>query len=107
MSPWLVPNLGPPLCDEARGGAQGIGFRAERVQSGFGFRYQFIDLLVRTSDPENRDEGAFARGGVLARRFAQSGRVALDIEQIVGNLKSLTDRPAISVERLAHALIGL
>ena len=97
------PDSGPPLCDEMRGGAQDIGFRAERVQADFGFRDQLDRACAARRDPSTATSVALPAAASLPVALPSSGRVAFDIEQIVGDLERLADRAAIAVERLAHA----
>src|SRR5690606_41239885 len=48
--------------------------------------------LARGLDAQQRGEGRLAQRGVLARGLAQGRAVALDVEQVVADLESETER---------------
>jgi len=52
------------------------------------------------SNPELGDESGLAQRGVLAGLLAESRGIALDVEQIVGDLKGFAERAAVIVKRL-------
>src|SRR3954469_24890231 len=86
--------------DEPRGGAQHVTLRAEYRERGIGARQQVAHALPGALDAELGDESGLAERRVLAGRFSQCRRVALDVEQIVGDLEGLAERLAVIVERL-------
>jgi len=88
-----------PLGREAGRRAQDVRFAAERHQRAFGFRHQGGEPRVRALDAEQGDQRRLAGGGVLAGGLAERRRIALDVEQIVGDLEGLADRRAIAIER--------
>src|ERR1700730_17087414 len=93
--------------DEPRRGAQHVAFGAEDRQRGVGLGEQVAHALFGAVDPELGDEGGFAQGGVLPGLLAERCRVALDVEQIVGDLEGLAERMAVIVERLMLCRRGL
>src|SRR5262249_46235577 len=96
-----------PLGDEARGGAQHVAAVAEDRQRGIAARQEVTDALLGAIDAELGDEGGFAERRVGAGRLAERGGIALDIEQIVGDLEGFAERAAVIVERLIFLLRGL
>ena len=81
-----------PRGDETRGGAQTIGFRFERRQRGVGLGDQCGEPGVRAVDAERGDERRLAGGGILAGCLPSRAGVALDVEQVVGDLEGLAER---------------
>src|SRR5437763_5003082 len=67
----------------------------ELLEPPFGARYA-----------EHTDESGFSGSEVLAGRFAHQGRIALDVEEIVGNLKRFADRCAKTCKRFALLCAG-
>ena len=63
---------------------------------------QQLGLRARALDPEDRDEGRLAGGGVGADRLAGLGGRALDIEQIVGDLEREPEIVRIAAQRGAR-----
>src|SRR5437763_4296409 len=55
---------------------------------------------------EHTYESGFSGSEVLAGRFAHQGRIALDVEEIVGNLKRFADRCAKTCKRFALLCAG-
>src|SRR5258707_1713894 len=95
------------LGDESRGGAQHITPGAEYRKRGIGARQQVAHALPGPLDPELGDEGGLAQCRVLSGLLAERRRIALDVEQVVGDLERFTERAAIIVERLILFLRGL
>src|SRR5437879_5552522 len=93
--------------DESRGGAQHVTLGAEDGERGIGARQQIPYPLLGAVDPELGDEGGLAQSRVLTGLLAERGRVALDVEQIVGDLEGFAERAAVIVERLIFLLRGL
>jgi len=86
--------------DEPRRGAQHVTPRAEDRERGIGPRQQVAHALLGAVDAELGHEGGLAERRVLAGLFAERGGVALDVEQVVGDLKGFAERAAVIVERL-------
>src|SRR6187402_192615 len=81
--------------DEPRRGAQHLTFGAKDRERGVGFRQEIAHALLGAVDSELGDEGGLAEGGVLPGLLAERGRIALDVEQIVGDLEGLAERAAV------------
>ena len=86
--------------DEARGGAQHVALGAEDRQRRIGARQQVAHALLGAVDAELGDEGGLAERRILAGRLAERRGVALDVEQVVGDLEGFAERAAVIVERL-------
>ena len=93
--------------DEARGGAQHVALGAEDRERGIGARQQVAHALLGAVDPELGDEGGLAQRRVLPGLLAERRGVALDVEQIVGDLEGFAERAAVIVERLIFLRRGL
>src|SRR5262245_61006378 len=87
-----------PLGDEARGGAQSIGFCAEGCHRIVGRGHQLCEASPRSVNTKGCHKRCLAGGGVLAGSFSQSLGVALDIEQVICDLKGLPDGIAIAID---------
>src|SRR4051812_5396347 len=86
--------------DEARRGAQHVALGAEDRQRAVGFCQQIAHALLGAVDPELGHKSGLAQGGVLSRLLAEGCRIALDVEQIVGDLEGFAECSAVIVERL-------
>ena len=64
--------------------------------------HQQLGLCPRPLDAEDRDEGGFSGAGVDADRLSGLGRRALDIEEIVGDLKGEPQIMGIAAQRQAR-----
>src|SRR3979490_132552 len=93
--------------DEARRGRQHVALAAEYRQRRIGPRQQVAHALLGAVDPELGDEGGFAQRRILAGLLAEGCGGALDVEQVVGDLKGFTERAAVIVERPVFPLAGL
>src|SRR5579872_854580 len=102
---WL--SLVLPFGNKARRGAQNVAARAEDRQRLIGSRQKVANALLGAVDAELGDEGGLAERGVSTRGLAQRGRIALDVEQVVGNLEGFPKRAPVIVERLIFLLRGL
>src|SRR5262249_6607463 len=102
---WCFLTL--PFGDEARGGAQHVAPGAEDRQRGIAARQEIADALLGAVDAKLRDGGGLAQRRILAGLFAKSGGIALDVEQVVGDLEGFAQRAAVIVERLMLLLRGL
>ena len=105
-----VRRLLPPILafgDEARGRAQHIALGAEDRERLVGARQQVAHALLGAVDAELGDEGGLAERRVLSGLLAERRRVALDVEQVVGDLEGFAERAAVIVERLVFLLRGL
>jgi hypothetical protein len=80
-------------------GSQDVCATAEQGEGFLGLRYQLLQSRPCALDAQEAYEGRLMRRGVFAGRFADGGGVALDIKQIVRNLKGFADRRAIAIER--------
>src|SRR5215470_9951685 len=89
---------GSPLGHETRSGTQSIGLCAEPGQRAIGLGHQFLETRTRALKTERRDKCRFARGGVLARGFAERLGITLNVKQIVGDLERLADRDAVAID---------
>jgi hypothetical protein len=83
--------------DEPRCGAQHIAFGVEDRQRGIGLGEQVAHALFGAFDPELGDEGGLAKRCVLPGLLAERCRIALDVEQIVGDLEGFAERVAVIV----------
>src|ERR1700709_1702567 len=90
--------------DEPRDSAQHVTPGAEDRERGIGAAQQIAHALPGAFDPELGDESGLAQGCVLPGLLAEGGGVALDVEQIVGDLECLAQRAAVIVERLIFLL---
>src|SRR5262245_495855 len=90
--------------DEPRRRAQHVGSCAEHRERRVTAREQVAHALLGAVDAELGDEGGLAERRVRAGRLAECGRVALDIEQVVGDLEGLAERFAEIVQRLIFLL---
>src|SRR5581483_11415941 len=115
-SPALFPRFGVlatcrPLAlalgDEARGLAEHAGPVAEDRQCLVAARQEIAHALLGAVDAELSDEGGLAQRCVGAGRLAERRRIALDVEQIIGDLEGFAQRLAVIVERLVLGLRGL
>src|SRR6202022_4945630 len=79
----------------------------EDVERGIGARQQIPYPLLGADDPELGDERGLAQCRVLSGLLAEGGRVALDVEQIVGDLEGFAERAAVIVGRLIFFFRGL
>src|ERR1700712_5455914 len=93
--------------DKPRGGAQHVALGAEDRERGIGARQQVAHALFGALDPKLGDQSGLAQGGVLTGLFAERRGVALDVEQIVGDLEGFAERAAVIVERLIFFCRGL
>src|SRR3546814_18846076 len=59
---------------------------------------QHLRLLPRAIYAEQENEGRLARLGVLAQRLAGARAVALDIQQVIGNLKGKAQVACIAAQ---------
>jgi len=59
---------------------------------------QHVRLRPRPIDAQERHEGFLARRRILAQRLARQRRVALYIQQIVGNLERQSDVARIAMQ---------
>ena len=57
--------------------------------------------------PSTSTKRRLAGGGVLARRLAERGGVAFDVEQIVGDLEGLADGDAVALDAGHRSGVGL
>jgi len=96
----------PPLRHEQRGGLEHGGVRAERRQRFRRVLDQGGEALLRFGDAEHGDDRRLAGGGVLAGLLADGGGVALDVEDVVGDLERLADRGAVALERGEALAVG-
>src|SRR5437016_1125596 len=85
------------MCDKPRGGAQHIAPGAEDRQRGIGAAQEIADALFGALDPQLGDEGGLAERCILPGLLAERRRVALDVEQVVGDLEGFAKRPAVIV----------
>src|SRR5437870_11253907 len=83
--------------DEARCGAQYVALVAENRQRGIRVREEVANALLCPRNAELGDEGGLAKRGVGAGRLAQRGRIAFDIEKVIGDLERFAERAAIVV----------
>ncbi len=95
----------PPFGDEARCGLENAGPRPERRERRLGLGDQAEQLQLRPLDPEDRDRGGLVGSRILAGRLADRLGIALDVEQVVGDLEGLADDGAEAVERLALGVL--
>src|SRR5207249_8250881 len=86
--------------DKPRGGAQHIAPGAEDRQRGIVAAQEIADALFGALDPQLGDEGGLAERCILPGLLAERRRVALDVEQVVGDLEGFAKRPAVIVQRL-------
>src|SRR3954471_24115520 len=93
--------------DKSRGGAKHVALGAEARQRGIGARQEIAHALLGALDPELGDEGGLAQRRVLAGLLAERCRIALDVEQVVGDLEGFAERAAVVVERLIFFHRGL
>ncbi len=80
------------LGDEAGGGPQGVGAGAERGEQRVGLGDEAGEVAAGRLHPVQRDEGRLAAFGVLGGGLAEGRRIALDIEEVVGELEGEADR---------------
>ncbi len=85
--------------DEAGSLAQRVGTRAERLQRRDGGCFHGSQAPAGGRDPEHADDGRLAGRCVLGGRLAEGRRIAVDVEQVVGDLEGPAERLAIAVER--------
>ena len=71
----------------------------EQIKMGHRLSTNKPGLGARPLDPEDRDEGGLARGGVGADRLPGLGGRAFDIEQIVGDLEREAEIVRITAQR--------
>src|SRR5262249_46764075 len=98
---------GRSLGDEASSGAQGIGLCTKRRQRGVGLRNQFLEARSRSVGSKRAHQCRLAGSGILAGGFTERLGVALDIEQIVGNLEGLANRHAIAINTVERCSVSL
>src|ERR1043166_6217784 len=84
--------------DEARGGAQHVALAAENRQRGIRVAEQVANAFLCARNAELGDESSLAQRGVGAGRLAQRGRIAFDIEKVIGDLERFAERAAIIVQ---------
>src|SRR5665213_803035 len=75
---------------------------AEWLESGLRFAHQSLQARAGGCDAEQADEGRFMRSRVFTGRLSDRSGVAIDIEQIVGDLKGFADSGAVALERDAE-----
>src|SRR5262249_16501337 len=91
----LVKESGFPLRDVARDVDQRRRAVAERLHGGDGRLREFPQLSTRFVHAEDGGIGRFVVGGVLARRLADDGAVAFDVEDVVADLEGEADRVTV------------
>src|SRR5579863_2728885 len=91
------------LGNKAGGGAQHLALGAEDRQRRIGARQQIANTLFGPIDPKLSDKSGFAERRVLTGLLTERGGVALDVEQVVGDLEGFAERAAVIVERLIFA----
>ena len=93
----LSMTIGDELCprdEDIRGGA-------ERRQRFLRVIDELVQARFRALGPKNADHRRLTRGRVLAGLLTDEGGITLNVEKIVGDLKSLADRCAVAIECLA------
>src|SRR5262249_59261460 len=83
------------------------GNRAEARQRLIRLCDQFLQARTCPGGSKRAHQGRLAGSRILARSFAERFGVALDIEQVVGNLESLADRRAIAINTVKRSGISL
>src|SRR3569833_2929952 len=81
--------------DEPRCGLQHGGAIAKDRHRAVGARQELADALLGTVDAELGHERGLAERSSGAGRLAERGRVAFDVEQVVGDLESFAERAAV------------
>ena len=100
----ITDRLGVPVGNELRAFDENSTPGSERRQGLFGFGHQLLQPCSRPRAAEHADHRRLAGHRVLAGRFADQGRIAFEIEKIVGDLEGLADRRSIALERVALRL---
>src|ERR1044072_7258533 len=95
------------LRDEACGCPQHVALFPEDRKRRIGARQQIADAPLGAVDAELGDEGGLAQSRIGAGRLAGRGGIALDVEQVVGDLEVFAERAAVIVERLILFRRGL
>src|SRR4051794_4192166 len=95
------------LRDEACRPPQNIAPGSEHRQRRIRPRQQIAHALLGAVDSELADERGLAERRIGAGRLAERCGVALDVEQVVGDLERLAERAAVIVERLIFLRRGL
>src|SRR6202142_2228165 len=72
---------------------------AKRRDRRFSLDDKRLEPLARTIDPQQAQERRLVGGRIFSRRLANSGCVAFDIEQVIGDLKGFADRRTVTFER--------
>ena len=92
-------SLRPPLGDEAGGGAQSIGLRAERRQRGIGLARSVRRAgRARRRRPSAATSVALPAAASLPAALPMVAASPSSVEQVVGDLERLADRRAIAVD---------
>src|SRR6516225_7382553 len=86
--------------DKSRCGFQHVGARAEQIECRLRFRNQLIEAISRRRRAEHSDERRLVSGCILACRFPDCGRIALNVEKIVRDLERLAQSRAVAVESI-------
>src|SRR5579862_5396291 len=97
----------PPLGNETRSRAQDVGLGAEGHKGCLRVGNQRLEFGARAFDTERRYQRRLAGGGVLAGGLADGCGVALDIEQVVGDLERLSDRGTVAIDVRHGPGVGL
>ena len=93
--------------NKPRRGFQRAGIAAKYCKRRLRLRNQMLKAVACCGGSEHADERRLVCRCILAGGFADHCRVALDVEKIVGDLESLSQCRAVTVESIPPVLIGL
>src|SRR5262252_1991900 len=96
----------PPLCDKPCRGLEQCSITAKRREGGFGLLDQPKQLFLCLRNAQDPDCGCLAGIRVFAGRLPNGCDVALDIENIIGDLEGFSDSGAKPIERRPLAPIS-
>ena len=88
-----------PSDDKHRDLPKSIGFGAERLEGGNRPFAHRLGLFSGGIDSDLARIGPFSTGGIGAGRLACFGRLAFDIEEVIGDLKRQPHRLAVARQR--------
>src|SRR5262249_53273041 len=78
--------------NEARRRLEHLAVAAERRERRLGFADQGVEPAPRRLRPQHTDQRRLVGGGILAGGLADSGRIAFEVEQVVGDLEGFAER---------------
>src|SRR5262249_61904931 len=105
---WTFPLSSSRACgNEARRGFEHVCIAAEGAQRGLRLADQVFEPPPRSRGSEHADQRCLMGGRVLTGGFADGRRIALDVEQVVGDLERLAQSGTVALKRGPLAWLGL